>query len=169
MILIIRPETSADREAVREVVRLAFGQVEEADLVDALCAQGYMRLSMIVELDGQIGGHILFSELSIVGESGTVAALSLAPMAVHPEFQNRGIGSALIRKALEACRELGHRIVIVLGYAHYYARFGFRSELTANLESPFAGDSFMALELVPEALKEVRGRVVYPPPFGAWT
>ena len=77
-------------------------------------------------------------------------ALALAPMAVLPELQRQGIGSALVKKGLEACRQQGHRVVVVLGHAHFYPRFGFSPKLAAHLESPFSGsDSFMALELVP--------------------
>jgi putative acetyltransferase len=163
----IRPETSADHEAIGLVNRLAFGQDTEAKLVDALRDGSYVRLSLVAETDGQVVGHILFSDLPIITEVGTVPALALAPMAVLPEFQNHGIGSALVRHALEACREQRHRIVVVLGHPHFYPRFGFSPNLAAHLESPFSGkDSFMAVELVPGALDGVTGRVQYPPPFG---
>jgi putative acetyltransferase len=165
---IIRPETGADRDAVRLVNRRAFGQDAEADLVDALRDGGYVRLSLVAEEAGQVVGHILFSELPIITASGTVLALALAPMAVLPEHQNRGIGSALIRHALDKCRRQGHRIVIVLGHLAYYPRFGFAPKLAANLTSPYSGsDAFMALELTPGALDGVAGRVQYAPPFDA--
>jgi putative acetyltransferase len=96
--------------------------------------------------------------------------LALAPMAVLPEFQNQGLGSALVRRGLEVCKEQGHRIVIVLGHPHFYQRFGFSSNLAARLESPYSGrESFMAGELIPGALDGVAGRVQYPPPFEAWS
>jgi putative acetyltransferase len=90
-------------------------------------------------------------------------------MAVLPEYQRRGIGSALVRRALERCRDLGHRIVVVLGHPEYYPRFGFCPVLARALDSPFGGgDAFMALELVPGALESVTGRVEYAPPFGVF-
>src|SRR5213079_1099748 len=98
MTITIRPETSADHEAIRHVNRLAFGQDEEARLVDALREGGFVRLSLIAEEAGQVVGPILFSDLPIITDAGTVASLALAPMAVLPEFQNRGIGSALVRR-----------------------------------------------------------------------
>ncbi len=166
MNILIRPETSADRESIRHVNRLAFGQDEEARLVDALRDGGYVRVSLIAEQAGQIVGHILFSDLPIITGAGAVPALALAPMAVLPEFQRHGIGSALMRSGLDACRQQGHRIVVVLGHTHFYPRFGFSPKLAANLESPFSGsDSFMAVELVPGALDSVAGRVQYAPPF----
>ena len=168
MSIIIRPESTADHDAIRHVNRLAFGQDDEARLVDALRDGGYIRVSLVAEMEGQVVGHILFSDLPIITEAGTVPALALAPMAVLPEFQNQGIGSAMVRSGLEECRQQGHKIVVVLGLPHFYPRFGFSPKLTAHLESPFSGkDSFMALELVAGALDGVTGQVQYPPPFGA--
>jgi putative acetyltransferase len=166
----IRPETTADHEAIRHVNRLAFGQDAEARLVDAIRDGGHVRLSLVAEQAGQIVGHILFSALPIITKAGTIPALALAPMAVLPEFQNQGIGSALIRSGLEVCKGQGHRFVIVLGHPHFYQRFGFTSKLAAYLESPYSGrESFMAMELVPGALDGVTGQVQYPPSFNAWS
>jgi putative acetyltransferase len=166
----IRPETAADHHAIRHVNRLAFGQDEEARLVDALRDGGYVRASLVAEKDGQVVGHILFSDLPLVTKAGTVPALALAPLAVLPEHQNQGIGSALVRRGLEVCKEQGHRIVVVLGHPHFYQRFGFSSKLAAHLESPYSGrESFVAVELLPGALVGVTGRVQYPPPFEAWS
>lgn len=165
MPFLIRDETPADHEAVRLVNRLAFGQDAEARLVDALRDGGFAPLSLIVEKDGQVVGHVLFSDLPITAESGTVAALALAPMAVLPDLQRQGIGSALVRRGLEVCRERGHRIVVVLGHPHFYRRFGFSSALAARLDAPYSDEAFMALELVPGALAGVSGKVEYAPPF----
>ncbi len=164
---VLRPETAADRDAIQHVNRGAFGQDNEARLVGALRAGDFVRLSLVAVQAGQVVGHLLFSDLPIVGEAGTVAALALAPLAVLPAHQNQGVGTALVRQGLEACREQGHRIVVVLGHPHFYRRFGFRPDLAARLESPFAGEAFMALELVAGALDGVKGRVQYPPPFDA--
>ncbi len=170
MKVVIRPETGADQDAIRHVNRLAFGQDDEGRLVDALREGGFVRVSLVAERAGQVVGHILFSDLPIITGDGAVAALALAPMAVLPDFQRQGIGSALVQRGLEECRQLGHRIVVVLGHAHFYPRFGFSSKLASHLESPFSGsDSFMAVELVAGALDGVEGRVQYPPAFGAWT
>lgn len=163
----IRVETTADRDAVREVHCLAFGRDDEGKLVDALRADGYARVSLVAEEAGRVVGHILFSDLPIVGRQGTVGALALAPMAVIPDRQRRGIGARLVQDGLRACAEGGHRIVVVLGHPAYYPRFGFSARSAEKLQAPFSGAYFMALELVPGALGGVAGEVRYPPPFGA--
>jgi putative acetyltransferase len=163
----IRHEITTDHEAIRHVNRLAFGQDDEAGIVETLRNGGYARVSLVAEINGEVVGHILFSDLPILTDNGTVLALSLAPMAVLPVFQRQGIGSALVQKGLEVCRNQGHRIVVVLGHAHFYPRFGFSAKRAEPLSSPFGGhDSWLALELVPGALEGISGWVRYPPPFG---
>jgi len=164
----IRHETPADHEAVRHVHRLAFGQDDEAGIVDALRTGGHSRVSLVAEVEGRVVGHVLFSDLPVLTDGGTVAALSLAPMAVLPEVQRRGVGSALVREGLEVCRAAGHRIVVVLGHPAFYPRFGFSAGLAERLSNPFhEGEAWLALELVQGALGGVAGWVRYPPPFGA--
>lgn len=165
MEIIFRQEDFKDWEAIRYVNQKAFGQENEARLVDLLREENYVRLSLVAEREGQVVGHILFSELPILTPEGKVLALALAPMAILPEFQNQGIGSALVRRGLEMCKEKGHKIVFVVGHPKYYPRFGFSPSLAAQLQSPYAGEAFMALELAPGAMKGVSGKVKYPPPF----
>ena len=163
--LSIRPETPDDLEAIQTVHRLAFDGDEEARLVDALRAEGYARASLVAEAEGRVIGHIMFSDLPILTPDATIPALSLAPLAVIPENQRQGVGSALVREGLQFCRTHGHRIVVVLGHPEFYPRFGFSSQLAARLKSPYSGEAFMAMELVTGALGGVEGEVCYPPPF----
>lgn len=97
--------------------------------------------------------------------SGTVDALSLAPMAVVASHQRRGIGSMPVKEGLRIRRGRGHRIVVVLGHPELYSRFGFSARIAERLKSPFSGPAFMALGLVPGALGGVTGEIRYPPPF----
>jgi putative acetyltransferase len=165
MAVAIRLETDRDRDAIFRVNRLAFGRDDEARLVDALHSGGFVCLSLLAEMAGHIAGHVLFSQLTIEGRDGLLSALALAPLAVVPEFQRQGIGSELVRRGLDLCRERGHRIVLVVGHPQFYPRFGFSHALTRGLCSPCAGGSFMAAELMEGALRGVTGAVHYPPPF----
>jgi putative acetyltransferase len=162
----IRPENPEDLEAIREVNRLAFGREDEDRLVDALRDGGFARLSLVAEEGRQVVGHILFSDLPVVTQTGTLHALALAPMAVVPARQRRGIGNRLVRAGLQACADAGYTIVVVLGHADYYPRCGFSAKLAERLKAPFSGPAFMGLELVPRALENVTGEVCYSPPFG---
>jgi putative acetyltransferase len=168
----IHPEAEEDRVGINQVNLRAFAQEDEARLVNRLREGGYVRLSLVARLEGQIVGHILFSELPILCDSGdSILSLALAPMAVLPEFQRQGVGMALVREGLKHCAVAGHGSVFVLGHPAYYPRFGFSAALAAPLRPPFnvPPDAWMALELTPGALQGVRGRVVYPPPFAEVT
>jgi putative acetyltransferase len=110
-------------------------------------------------------GHIFFSRIQIETPNAYVSAVSLAPMAVTPTWQRRGVGSELVRRGLEECRARGERIVSVLGHAEYYPRFGFSADLAIPLDGPHAGPEWMALELAPGALDGVSGKVRYAEAF----
>jgi putative acetyltransferase len=148
------------------VNEVAFGRPDEADLVDQLREEGAVLLSLVAEEGGRIVGHILFSRMHIETPQGDVEAVALAPMAVIPEWQGKGIGSELVGRGLAELRARGERIVIVLGHEHYYPRFGFSVEKARFLSSPFPPESFMALELVDGALQSVQGTVRYAAAFG---
>jgi putative acetyltransferase len=164
--VLIRDERPLDREQVRKVNQAAFGRPDEADLIDRLQTEGAVLLSLVAEVDGQIIGHILFSRMTVETGQGTVAAVALAPMAVLPDHQGRQVGSQLVRRGLAQLRDLGERIVIVLGHKEYYPRFGFSAGNARHLASPFPPDAFMALELFDGALAGIDGAVRYPAAFG---
>ena len=161
----IREATGADHAGIGEVNRLAFNGEDEAVVVDRLRTAGLMVASLVAVAGNRVIGHILFSRLPIETPGGVVNAVALAPMSVRPEFQRLGIGSELVRRGLEACRQLGETILIVVGHPEYYPRFGFSAELARRLSGPFSGDAFMALELVPGALDGITGTVRYPEAF----
>ena len=162
----IREESETDRDAIREMIQLAFGAEAEARLVDRLRSDGDAIVSVVAVQDRRIAGHALFSRLPIHVEKGqALQAMALAPVAVRPGFQRRGIGTNLIRAGLDLCRNRDHRIVIVVGDPAFYTRFGFSAAKAQTLSSPYAGESFMALELVAGALDGVAGTVIYPPAF----
>jgi len=156
----------AEQLVVRSINEAAFGRPNEADLVDNLRVEGGVLLSLIAEIEKRLIGHILFSRMFIETGGVSIPAAALAPMAVLPEYQRRGVGGRLIEFGLDLLRARGERIVIVLGHSDYYPRFGFSCEKARFLDSPFPSDVFMAMELSAGALDGVRGKVRYPAPFG---
>lgn len=158
--MIIRPETHDDETAIRTVVVEAFGQSAEADLVEALRKSGDVIISFVVERNGAIIGHVLFSRLHAPRE-----CLALAPVAVSPKLQNQGIGAALIRDGLAQAARDSWKAVFVLGEPEYYTRFGFSVATTEAFETEYPRPYFMALELAPNALVNESGPVIYAPPF----
>ena len=166
--IIIRREMPEDDEAVRRVNTLAFEQDDEARLVDALRGAA-PHISLVALLDGQIVGHIFFSPVEVEGADESFTAMGLAPMAVVPEYQNQGIGSELVRRGLEACAELGHDVVFVLGHPRYYPRFGFSTAPEKGLRSEYdvSDEVFMVAELRPGALRGRTGTVKYRPEFAS--
>jgi len=167
--MIIRPEKKKDYKAIYKVNELAFVGRAEADLIEDLRKTDSFipELSLVAIQNQAIIGHILFSLIVIKSKKQVIPALALAPMAVRPEFQNKGLGSKLVLRDLENCRRLGHRIVVVIGHPGYYPRFGFLPARDKGLQVPFPvpDEAFMVLELVPGALKAAQGQIIYPPPF----
>ncbi|MBT2690693.1 N-acetyltransferase [Bacillus sp. ISL-47] len=166
----IRPEKPSEFEKILEINNLAFGQENEGKLVSLIRTSPHFipTLSLVAEKDGELSGHILFSEVMIETSQGTtVNTIGLAPMAVKPDFQNQGIGSALVNAGLERCKELGYGHVVVLGHPEFYPRFGFEPSVKFGIKPPFPvpENVFMALELTKGALSGIEGAVRYPPAF----
>jgi putative acetyltransferase len=160
--MLIRAEERKDRAAVHAVNLAAFETPSEANLVDALREQAQPVVSLVAEEDGAITGHIMFSPVSLSGHPG-LKVMGLAPMAVAPKHQRKGIGSALVRAGLEQCKQLGFVAVVVLGHAGYYPRFGFlpSTHFGIGCEYDVPEDVFMAMELQPAALRGITGTVKY--------
>jgi putative acetyltransferase len=157
----IRDVLPADGPAVFEVVRSAFAQEDEARLVAELVRAGDAVVSLVAEEGSGLIGHVLLSKMS-----APFPSLALAPVSVVPEAQGRGVGSALIRTALDRARTDGWSGVFVLGDARYYRRFGFDAELARGFTSPYAGEHFMALALAGD-LPCLTGVLEHAPAFQA--
>lgn len=158
----IERERPEDQEAVAVVIARAFGRADEALLVEALRGAGDISLSLVARESIGITGHIAFQPVRVEGSAAPVAAFSLAPVSVVPERQGRGIGSALIRNALDQLRDNGADIVFVLGDPAYYERFGFSVRAAEAFTSPWPGPHFMALDMTGRA---TGGRLTYPRAF----
>jgi putative acetyltransferase len=161
----IRPEAPSDHVAVHEINAAAFGGEAEARLVALLREQARPVVSLVAEDDATLVGHIMFSPVSLHRFTGLI--MGLAPMAVAPARQRQGIGSALVGAGLERCREIGAEAIVVLGHSEFYPRFGFlpaaRFGLACEYDVP--AETFMAMALVPGALRGATGTVSYHPAF----
>ncbi|MCA1562042.1 MAG: N-acetyltransferase [Acidobacteria bacterium] len=160
----IRRELPTDADAVRAVNQAAFEMSTEADLVDALRERAEPIVSLVPHDGESIIGHILFTPVTLSGHA-ELKIMGLAPMAVLPAQQRRGIGSALV---LEGCKQLGYGVVIVLGHSEYYPRFGFvpASRFGIGCEYDVPDEVFMALELLPGVLGGKSGTIRYHAAFG---
>lgn len=160
---VIRPETSADHARVHEINKLAFETDSEAVLVDGLRRAAKPLISLVAEINDEVVGHILFTAVAIGDSPATAASMGLAPLAVHPEFQDHGVGGGLVEAGIEACEAAGCEIIVTLGHPDYYGRFGFVSAVEEGISyvgqdyDPF----FMVKELVPGSVEKYQGEVKY--------
>lgn len=153
-------EKSGDEAAVRAVVAAAFGRAGEARLVDDLRGAGDLVVSLVARSGGTISGYCALSRMP-----APAGALALAPLAVLPAWQRRGIGTALVRAALTQARDGGWHLVFVLGDPVFYGRFGFAAATAARFPCPYSGPHFMALCLGGDLVGAAP--VVYPAAFAS--
>lgn len=158
----IRSENDEDREAIQAVNEAAFETSAESNLVIALREQAWPVISLVAEDGGVVVGHIMFSPVVLLPYPD-LKIMGLAPMAVFPEQQHKGIGSALVRAGLEECKKRGFGAVVVLGHPEYYPRFGFtpaaRIGISCEYEAP--EEAFMLIELQSGYLDGASGKLKY--------
>lgn len=168
--IVLRKEQPEDYRIVEELTREAFWNryvpgCDEHYLLhimrDADCF--IKELDVVAEADGKIVGNIVYTKAAIIDDKGlSYGVISFGPVAVLPEFQNEGIGSALIESTLFLAKELGYKTVLIYGDPDYYSRFGFRAAeifdigTSDNMYTP----SLQVLELIPGALSKIKGRFV---------
>ncbi len=169
--VIVRSETPADYDSIRRINEQAFGQPDEAFLVEKLRKNPAFNpaLSLVAVKNNIVVGHILFFPAKIISDTGKeTETLALAPMSVFPAFQRQGIGSSLVSEGLAvAARQSYYGSVVVLGHEHFYPRFGFVKASGYGVRSPYdcPDETFMIQELKAGALSGVQGMVEYPAVF----
>ena len=163
----IRSETPEDIDSIRRINLQAFGQKAEAAIVDKLRDRNALTISLVATMENEVVGHIAFSPVMIESQCSSFEAVTLAPMAVLPEYQRKGIGSQLVRAGLEECHRLGHGIVVVLGHPDFYPRFGFVSAKQKGIDCEFEvpDEAWMVLELKEGILRGKSGTVKFQPEF----
>lgn len=160
--VVIRPERPGEAAGVRAVMETAFAGRLEADLVDRLRADGAIILSLVADQQDDLAGCIVFPRLVLEESGRSHPVVGLAPLAVMPATQRRGIGGALIEEGLSILTRQGEQLVFVLGDPAYYGRFGF-DPAPGGYESVYAGPYFMVRRLRDGA--PCRGRLRYPAAF----
>ena len=161
----IRHEQPGDIEAIREVNRRAFGQEQEARIVDALRDSGAVLLSLVATLEDRITGHILYSPV----HAGDLGGAALGPMAVLPEQQRQGIGSRLVESGNELLQKAGCPFIVVVGHPEFYPRFGFQPARPYGLacEWDVSDGVFMVKVLDDARMGGTTGQVRYRPEFSS--
>lgn len=167
--MLVRTETPADHQAVAAVVGAAFdGRAEEVLLVDLIRRSEHFEasLSIVAEVDGEVVGHILFSRVGLDGR-GPAEVYSLAPLAVHPDHQRTGVGTALTEEGLRRLDEMGEPLVVLEGIPSYYPRFGFEPGSQHGFEppDPRVPDEAFMIRRLGNYDPGIAGKVVYPPAF----
>lgn len=163
----IRAENPDDYPAIKRVNDLAFGQPNEGMLVGELRRNPSFvpELSLVAVYNGTIVGHILFLPVRIACEDSSAISLSLAPMAVLPEHQGKGIGGRLIEEGIAIAKTKGYESIILVGHPGYYPRFGFQPASRWGIKPPYEGvpdEAFMALELCENSLDGKAGVAEFP-------
>ena len=162
MALEIRYARAADHPGIGDVLDAAFGGAAERRIVERLRADAESMFELVALQDGNLVGSIMFSRLW--ADSHNLYA-ALAPLAVRPDVQRTGIGSALTLRGLDAARHFDAAAVLVLGHPEYYPKFGFSASATAQVRAPYSGNpAFMGIALVDGALDEPL-MVAYPDAF----
>ncbi len=160
--LVIRAPAAGEFGAVERVIEASFGQPDEARLVGRLRDAGDAVLELVAVNEGEIVAHLMFSRLKVEAEAGTFPAVALAPVAVLPERQRTGVGTALIENAHHLLEGRGERLSVVLGEPGYYGRFGYDHARAAGFESDYQCEALQALAW---GEAPATGRLVYAAAF----
>lgn len=170
MDVIIRKANENDYEKIYSVIETSFKNAEHTDhdehnLVKRLRkSEGFIpELSIVAEYNREIIGHILFTKVKVNNDT----LIALAPLAVIPSMQGKGIGGKLINEGHRIAREIGYSGSIVLGHDKYYPRFGYKKASIYSISAPFEvpDENFMAIEFSDNSLIGVRGTVEYAKEF----
>jgi predicted N-acetyltransferase YhbS len=158
--LVLEPETPADAEAIERLNDRVFGPGRFAKTAYRLReeAQPDLSLSFVARVGTLLVGANRMTPILI----GETPALLLGPLIVEPVFRSQGIGEALVNRSIEAARQAGAKLSILVGDEPYYARMGFKSAPPGRVKMPGPVDPARVLycEIAAGAFEGVGGQVV---------
>ena len=166
--VLLRGERETDFKDIYEISTMAFGGDSEAKLINELRkTKSYIKgLSIVAVWEEKIIGHAMLTHAYVVNQGRRFNCLALGPMAVAPEYQRRGYGTKLVEEGILRAKECGFKAIILLGHTDFYPKFGFIPAAAKKIRSRFSNDdSFMVLELIPNALKGISGLAEYAKEF----
>jgi len=163
--IIVREEKQDDIEIIRAINLKAFGQSLEGEIVDKLRDKCNPFVSLVAESGNDVVGHILFTPVFIKVLGKSVEGMGLAPMAVLPEFQKKGVGAALVKEGLERVKQTQCSFVIVLGHPEYYPLSGFKPVGKIGFEAPYPipekdSDAWMIQTLKSDVIGTYSGKII---------
>jgi putative acetyltransferase len=166
----IRPERNDDEEQIGLVIEAAFGAPAVAVLVTAIrdSPEFIPELSLVAEVGGRVVGHVMISGATLRDDGVAHKVTTLSPLAVLPDLQRKGIGSALVREVTARADDRGEPVVVLEGDPAFYGRFGFEHSVPhgVHIELPgWAPPEAAQLLRLTAYRPSLRGRVVYPPAF----
>ena len=166
----VRKASDADRQAVDDVIVAAFGDAEGREIAELVIRlledpSAQPLLSLVATVNERVVGYVLYTNVRVKGSMRPVSASILAPLAVHPDCQGKGIGGRLITEGLKLLKEASVELVFVLGHPGYYPKYGFSPAGIMGLDAPYPiapenADAWMAQEIRPGVFGDVSGTVV---------
>lgn len=160
----IREEKKTDLNPIKQINDLAFGQAQEGNVIDKIRDSESPILSLVAEIDNTVVGHIFYSLAEIESHEKKIIGMGLAPMAVLPKHQNRGIGKRLINESIALLKEKETPFIIVLGHEDYYPKFGFELASKYGIKCQWDGvpdEAFMIMILDRKKMLNVHGVAKY--------
>ena len=165
--MFFKKATELDLNDVLRIETEAFGHSKESNLVNGLLNDDSAKplLSLLAIDDDEAIGHILFTKVRITGNEDALSAMILAPLAILPDAQGKGVGGKLIKEGLKQLSESMVDLVFVLGHPEYYPRFGFKPAGARWFEAPYPipakdAPAWMVQELRPGIIENFSGKIV---------
>lgn len=157
----IRRAQPEDNLQISSIMSEAFKSSAEAEIIRHLHRKNDDISAWVLLHKGKLIGAIQFYKISLKNQP----VAGLGPVGINPEFQRKGFGTTLIKKAIQALKdETDYPLLFVIGHPEFYPRFGFSTKLGNQFIAPWSGPSFMAMPLKINYPQD--GTLTFPKAFG---